>query len=57
MWIKGRETKNVPLKNIKSWNRKLIRKLLLIMIVADLEQFTDKSKLITYIRAFVKLYN
>ena len=27
------------------------------MIVADLKQFTDKNKLIIYIKAFVELYN
>ncbi len=32
-------------------------KLLLIVIIADLKRFTNKSKPITYIRVLVKLYN
>ena len=40
-----------------SENGKLIGKILLIVTVADLEQFILKSKPITYIEAFVELYN
>lgn len=36
---------------------KINKKLLLTMIIADLEQFTTKNKLIIYNKAFVKLYN
>lgn len=41
----------------KLWNSKLIGKLLLTITVADLKQFTLKSKLIIYIEAFIELYN
>lgn len=41
----------------KLWNRKQKRKLLLIVIFADLEQFTAKGKSIIYTGAFVELYN
>lgn len=40
-----------------SGNGKIIRKLLLIVIMADPEPFTFKDKLVTYTKAFVKLYN
>lgn len=55
IFIRGREAEDF--NDRKSWNGKQIRKLLLIVIVADLDRFTTKSKLITYIRVFVKLYN
>ncbi len=57
MWIAGREPKDRLFNNKKSWNRKQIGKLLLIITIADPEQFTDKGKPITYIRVFVELYN
>ncbi len=57
VWIGKREPENGLLKDKKSWNRKQIGKLLLILTIADSKQFTDKSKSITYIRAFVELYN
>lgn len=38
-------------------NDKLIRRLLLIIIVADPERFTLKDKPVTYTKAFVELYN
>ena len=41
----------------RPWNSKLIRKLLLTVIVADLEWFTPKSKPVIYIGALVELYN
>ncbi len=40
-----------------SWNSKPIGKLLLIITMADPERFTFKGKSITYIGAFVELYN
>lgn len=57
MLIEERKPEDESFNNKKLWNGKLIEKLLLIVIVADLKQFIDKSKLITYIRVFVKLYN
>ncbi len=57
MWIGRKEPEDRPLNDRKPWNGKQIGKLLLIVTVADPEQFTDKGKLITYIGAFVKLYN
>ncbi len=57
MWIEEREPKDGPLNDRKAWNRKQIGKLLLIVTIADLERLTDKSKPITYIGAFVELYN
>ncbi len=57
VWIGGKKTEDGPLNDRKSWNGKQIGKLLLIVTVADPERFTDKGKPITYIRAFVKLYN
>ena len=36
---------------------KLIEKLLLIMTIVDPERFTPKGKPITFIGAFVELYN
>ena len=40
-----------------SWNGKLIRKLLLIVTVADPEWFTLKDKPVIYTGAFVEIYN
>ena len=40
-----------------SWNGQPIGKLLLIVTVADWEQFTLKDKPVIYTRVFVKLYN
>lgn len=39
------------------WNGKLIGKLLLIITMVDLKQFTFQVKPITYTKIFVKLYN
>ena len=39
------------------WNSKLIRKLLLIIIMADPEWFTLKAKPVIYTEVFVELYN
>ena len=41
----------------KPWNGKLIGRLLLIVTVLDPEGFTLKRKPVTYIGAFVELYN
>lgn len=41
----------------KSWNRKLIERLLLTITVAEPERFTFKGKLVIYTRAFVGFYN
>lgn len=41
----------------KPWNSKSIKKMMLIIIVADLEQFTLKNNLVTYIEVFVELYH
>ncbi len=57
VWIRGKEAEDGSLNDRKPWNGKQIGQLLLIVFVADPEQFTDKSKPITYIAAFVKLYN
>ncbi len=53
IWIGGREPRNEG----RPWNGKLIRKLLLTLTVADPERFTLKGKPVTYIGAFVELYN
>ncbi len=53
IWIRGGEPRNER----RSWNGKLIRKLLLTVIVADPEWFTPKSKLVTYTEVLVELYN
>lgn len=55
VYIRERKSENVPFNNRNSWNRKQIRKLLFIMTIIDLEKFTNKDKLITYIEVFVKL--
>lgn len=55
--IQIREKKPEDFNNRKQQNGKQIKKLLLIIIIADLDQFTTKSKSITHIRAFVKLNN
>ena len=47
--MEGRKPEDGPFKDKKLWTKKQIKKLLLIVIVADLEQFTDKGKLIIYI--------
>ena len=39
------------------WNSKLIKKLLLIITMANLKLFILKNKLVIYIRKFVELYN
>lgn len=50
--------KRKKLKNEKkSWNSKLMKKLLLTITVANLKRFTFKNKPIIYTRTFVKLYN
>ena len=54
--IGGKEPIHEPINERKPQNRKQIRKLLLIMTVADPERFTAKSKPITYTGAFVELY-
>ena len=54
---RGEEPINQPSNKGKSWNGKLIRKLLLTVTVADPEQFTPKDKPVTYIGAFVEFYN
>ena len=54
---RGKEPINQPSNKGKLWNGKLIRRLLLTMIVPDLERFTHKGKRVTYTRAFVELYN
>ena len=56
IWIRGREPTYESINEKKPWNRKQIRKLLLIMTIADSKQFTAKSKPIIYIGAFVELY-
>ncbi len=53
IWIRGREPRNER----KSWNGKLIVKLLLTVTVADPERFTLKGKPVIYTGAFVELYN
>ena len=57
IWIGGGEPINQPSNKGKSLNSKLIRKLLLIVTVANPEQFTPKGKPVTYTGAFVELYN
>ncbi len=57
VWIRGKEPEDGPLNDRKPWNGKQIGKLLLIVTIADPERFTDKGKSITYIGAFVELYN
>ena len=51
-----REPIHEPTNERKSWNGKQIRKLLLIVTVADPERFTAKGKQITYTGTFVELY-
>lgn len=53
----GKKSEDELFNDRKLWNRKQRRKLLLIVIFADLEQFTAKSKSIIYTGAFVELYN
>ena len=53
---RGGEPIHKPTNERKPWNGKQIRKLLLIVTVADPEWFTAKSKPITYTGAFMKLY-
>ncbi len=53
IWIGEKELRNEG----RSWNGKLIGKLLLTVTVADPEQFTPKSKPVIYTGTFVKLYN
>lgn len=48
---------NCPNNEKKLQNSKLIEKLLLTVTVADPEQFTCKSKLVTYTETFVEFYN
>lgn len=48
---------NQPNNKGKPWNSKLIERLLLIMTVANPEQFTSKGKPVTYTEAFVEFYN
>lgn len=50
------ESEDKSLNDKKPWNKKQIGKVLLIIIIADLEQFIDKSKFITYNEIFIKLY-
>ena len=57
IWIGGRELINQPSNKEKTWNGKLIGRLLLTMTVADLERFTPKGKSVTYTGAFVELWN
>ena len=57
MWIRKRKPEDKPLNNRNLWNKKQIRKLLLIVTIADLKQFTDKNKSNTYIGTFIELYN
>ena len=54
---RGGEPINRPGNNGKSWNSKLIGRLLLTMTVTDPKQLTPKAKPVTYTRAFVELYN
>ena len=56
IWIGEGELIHEPTNERKLWNGKQIRKLLLIVTVADPERFTAKSKPITYTGAFVELY-
>ncbi len=49
--------KREPRNEQRSWNDKLIRKLLLTITIADPEQFTLKGKPVTQTGAFVELYN
>ena len=56
IWIKGGEPIHEPTNERKPWNGKQIRKLLLIVTVADPERFTAKNKPITYTGAFMELY-
>lgn len=46
-----------PGNKMKLWNDKLIRKLLLIITMADLDRFIPKNKLVTYIKELVELCN
>lgn len=52
-----REPINEPGNEKKLWNSKLIERLLLTVIVVDLEQFIPKIKQVTYIGVFVEVYN
>ena len=54
---RGEEPIYQPSNEKKPWNGKLIRKLLLVVTVVDLESFTPKDKPVTYTGAFVELYN
>ncbi len=57
VWIGGKKPEDGSLNDRKPWNGKQIRKLLLIVTIADPERFTDKGKPIIYIGASVELYN
>ncbi len=46
-----------PRNEGRSWNDKLIGKLLLTVTVADPKQFTPKGKSVIYTGAWVELYN
>ncbi len=53
IWIERGELRNEK----RSWNDKLIGKLLLTVTVSDPEWFTPKGKSVIYTGALVKLYN
>lgn len=48
---------NQPSNEAKPQNNKLNKKLLVIVIMVDTDQFTQKNKLVTNTGAFVQPYN